>query len=100
MGRCHRLPVRSPMAMILLSRKIVTFLESKVTVQPVSTIGAIPPRACCKPGTMCAGRDKDGASLVVPEEVECRVVPSGWMMGDVKAGVLLSDDIKWVWEGG
>ena len=88
MGKCQRLPLRSPIAIILLSRKTVTWVASKVTTQPASMIGAIPPSACWRPGTICAGTDNEGAMVVNPDVVACRVLPSGCIIG-VRNGVIL-----------
>ena len=51
-------------------------------------IGAIPPSACWRPGTMCAGTDNEGAMVVKPDVVACRVLPSGCIIG-VRNGVIL-----------
>ena len=80
--------MRSPIAIILLSRKTVTWVASKVTTQPASMIGAIPPSACWRPGTLCAGTDNEGAMVVKPDVVACRVLPSGCIIG-VRNGVIL-----------
>ena len=88
------------MAIILLLRNIVTFFESNVTMQPVSTIGAMPPSACCSPGTMCAVRDSEVASVVVPDAVAWRVLPSGWIIGEDRGGEFVSGVIKCAWDGG
>jgi hypothetical protein len=73
---------------------MVMFWESNVTVHPASTIGAVPPSGCCNPGTICAGRDKDGANVVVPDEVDWRELPSGKMMGEDNVGMEFGDEIR------
>jgi len=49
---------------------------------------------------MCAGRDSEGASVVVPDAVAWRVLPSGWIIGEDRGGEFVSGVIKCAWDGG